>query len=126
MTAAAGRRGATLLVVEDEPIVRMVASDHLRDADYIVLEAGSALEALAMLEHHGPIALVFTDIDMPGPIDGLGLQRIVGQRWPDIAVLITSGLHGPTGPDASPFLAKPYDLSKLVRLVEALLRSAHA
>lgn len=110
-----------MLVVEDEPLVRMLACDLLRDADHTVLEAGSALEALTVLEHHADVALVFTDVDMPGPIDGLELARVAAERWPHIPVLVTSGLHHGGASGSSHFISKPYGLAGLLSEVERLL-----
>lgn len=101
----------TILVVEDEMVVRMMAVDMLEDAGYDVREAATADEALELLEAGDDVDLLFTDIKMPGSIDGLGLARIVGERWPDIRILITSGhimLPETERPVRAGFLSKPY------------------
>jgi CheY-like chemotaxis protein len=101
----------TILVVEDEPFVRMMAVDMLEDAGYAVREAGTADEALSLLETDAKIDIVFTDIKMPGSMDGLALAEIVGSRWPDIGIIITSGhisLPEQVGPTQAVFLPKPY------------------
>jgi DNA-binding NtrC family response regulator len=97
--------GDIVLVVEDETLVRLVANDMLTDAGYRVLEARDGQEALAILEVHENIRVLFTDIRMPN-IDGLKLAEIAGERWPDIGVVITSG--DTAAPKGATFLAKPY------------------
>ncbi|AXV17768.1 hypothetical protein CYG48_18340 (plasmid) [Neorhizobium sp. SOG26] len=81
----------TILVIEDEPLLRMSVTDNLQDAGFHVLEASNADEALALLESHASIGSIFTDIDMPGELDGLMLAWIVRDRWPPIEIIITSG-----------------------------------
>ena len=113
----------TILIVEDEAIVRMLAVDMLEDAGYVVREAGTADEALAVLEKGVPVDIVFTDVRMPGSMDGLALAGIVGDRWPQIGIIITSGhmiLPCGTGPGQAVFLPKPYRGSTLSAQVAAL------
>lgn len=109
----------TVLVVEDETFVRMIAADVLAESGFQVLETPDAVEALSLLEKH-QVAVVFTDINMPGPIDGLELADIVAVRFPGVKVIITSGKQwlGPEQlPDDSLFLPKPYRPKQLTRLV---------
>jgi CheY-like chemotaxis protein len=80
-----------VLVVEDEMFIRMIAVDTLEDRGYGILEAGDAREALAVLEQTPGIALIFTDVNMPGDIDGLDLATEVAKRWPHIEIIVTSG-----------------------------------
>ncbi|CAM3182381.1 Response regulatory domain-containing protein [Sphingomonas antarctica] len=109
-----GRR--SVLIVEDEPIVRMSACDMMEDAGYDAIEAADADEAIALLESRDDIALVFTDVEMPGSINGAALAAQVHDRWPPIRVIVTSGnatdldLHLP--PHAE-FIAKPYRGSQI-------------
>lgn len=110
---------ATVLVVEDETFVRMIAADALAESGFQVLEAPDATEALALLEKH-EVAVVFTDINMPGPIDGLELADIVSTRFPRVKVIVTSGkqwLEPEDLPDDSLFLPKPYRPTQLAKLV---------
>jgi CheY-like chemotaxis protein len=109
-----------VLVVEDEALLRMAAVAYLQAAGFPVIEAANASEAIDLLESHGEIAAVFTDVDMPPGIDGLALAHRIERQWPDVKVVIASGKapHG-AGPDRL-FLAKPYSL----REVERLLREA--
>ncbi len=72
---------STVLFVEDEQFVRMIGVDALEEAGYIVLEAGSADEALVMLEEGDDVHVLFTDIRMPGSMDGLRLASVVHERW---------------------------------------------
>jgi CheY-like chemotaxis protein len=113
-----------VLVVEDEPMVRFVAVTALEDAGFTVAEAGDAAEALSMLaEYAGAVHVVFTDIQMPGAVDGLALARLVRERWPDVAVILASGRAFPLRTDLPPgsaFLSKPYNLSDVVARVRAV------
>lgn len=114
----------TIMIVEDEILVRQIGADVLEEAGYSVLEAGSATEALEIIEKNPGIALVFTDVRMPGEMDGLDLATVVHDRWPNVRLLITSG-HCRLGktelPDSGQFLAKPYRANELVQQVENLL-----
>jgi CheY-like chemotaxis protein len=114
-----------ILIVEDEMIVRLIGSDTLSDAGYEVVEAGTADEALQILDRHGDVEVLFTDIRMPGSMDGLELARVVHDRWPAIKILITSGdTFPPCGAiaDDGRFLAKPYSTDRLRREIDTLLR----
>lgn len=113
-----------VLVVEDEIFIRMVAVDTLEDRGYAILEAGNANEAMAVLEQTPGIALIFTDINMPGDIDGLDLATEVAKRWRHIEIIVTSGavrLSSEDIPDAGAFLPKPYAPADLARLVKEQL-----
>ena len=116
-----------VLVVEDEPLVRMLAADVLAEME--VIEAATAPAALAIIERRRDIVALFTDIDMPGGMNGLDLARIVHERWPRIAIVVTSGVTR-LGVDALPgggvFIAKPYASSAPVRALRALIsRASH-
>ena len=120
------QRNRRILIVEDEMIVRLIGSDTLTDAGYEVVEAASADEALKMLDHHGEVEVLFTDIRMPGSMDGLELARLVHDRWPAMKILITSGDTFPPRSaiaDDGRFLAKPYRTDVLRREIESLLGS---
>lgn len=106
-------------------IVRLIGGDTLTDAGYDVVEAASADEALQILDQHGAVEVLFTDIRMPGSMDGLELARVVHERWPAIKILITSGDTFPARSaiaDDGRFLAKPYSTELLCREVDALLK----
>ena len=85
----------TVLVVEDEFLIRQVLQIELEDAGYEVILADSADAAIAILEARSDIHLVFTDIDMPGSMDGLKLAACVRDRWPPIHIIITTGKARP-------------------------------
>jgi two-component system, response regulator PdtaR len=109
-----------ILLVEDEPLIRLVASDTLADAGYRTIEACSADEALTLLEAKPETVAVVTDVKMPGSLDGFSLARLVGNRWPNVGIVITSA-HALPGdgdlPEHAEFLAKPYQPSLLIEAV---------
>lgn len=109
-------RRTAVLVVEDEPLLRMMALDLVEDAGFEAIEARDADEAIAMLEAREDITIVFTDVDIPGSMDGLKLAAAIRDRWPPIEIIITSG-HVRLDDDGIPlrtvFFAKPYDHSEV-------------
>jgi CheY-like chemotaxis protein len=115
MGASSGSKGV-VLVVEDEPLVRMVAAATIEEAGFETVEAVGAESAIAILEDRKDIRIVFADIHMPGSMDGLRLARVVRNRWPPIELILTSGLIkiGQSDlPERSVFLAKPYSMDAL-------------
>jgi CheY-like chemotaxis protein len=80
-----------VLVVEDEPLSRIHALNLVEEAGYVAIEASNADEAISILEARKDIRIVFTDIDMPGSMDGLKLARAIRDRWPPIELILTSG-----------------------------------
>lgn len=113
-----------VLVVEDEVLVRLNAIFHLEEAGFDTLQAGNADEAIALLESREDVTVVFTDIHMPGSMDGLRLAHAVRNRWPPIELVVTSGLvRVPTEdlPERGHFLSKPYDGPMLVEKVQSLV-----
>jgi len=111
---------SAVLVVEDEALVRMDLVANLEDSGYRTFEASSAAEAIDVLERHPVIRVVFTDIQMPGTMDGLALARYVRERWPPTIIVISSGKIQPKEnemPDGVSFLAKPYEERKLSRIL---------
>jgi CheY-like chemotaxis protein len=118
---------SVILVVEDEPLIRMNAAVLLEDEGYEVIEAATARAALAVLEkRNGEVEALFTDVDMPGDMNGLELAGIVHRRWPAIALLITSGVvRMPAAlPGSGMFLEKPYPTGAPLRLLQQLIRGA--
>jgi DNA-binding NtrC family response regulator len=116
----AGSLPKEVLVVEDEPIIRMVAADALTDRGIMAWEAGDADEALEVLEQHPRIGVVFTDVNMPGAMNGLGLAHEVTAIRPDVKVIVTSGavtIADKDLPDSGTFLPKPYPTDRLVSMV---------
>ena len=109
-----------VLIVEDEPFIRMDAADAIRADGFDVLEVSNADEAIAILEVRADIAVVFTDIQMPGSMDGLKLAAAVRNRWPPIRIIATSGNVRVTPsdlPEGGRFLPKPYDPRQLGALL---------
>ena len=86
-----GRKAGTVLLVEDEPLVRMAVGEHLEECGYRVLYAGDSDDALEILKLRQEIDVVFTDVRMPGSMDGLGLARWIVENKPRIAVMVASG-----------------------------------
>ncbi len=80
-----------VLLVEDDPLIRLGMAGLIEDWNYAVLEAGNADEAAKLLERHSDIALVISDVDMPGSMDGLKLAHFIRHRWPPIPVILVSG-----------------------------------
>ncbi|MBN8896800.1 MAG: response regulator [Rhodospirillales bacterium] len=123
----------TILMVEDEPVLLETIAECLRDWGYTVLEAPNATEAIAQLATVEHVDLIFSDIRMPGRMDGFALARWVRARHPEIRILLTTGYEGQSRPEDSglsdaPILRKPYELGVLRTRVADLvmLRSARS
>jgi two-component system, response regulator PdtaR len=116
-----------VLLVEDEPPVRMTAADELEEAGFQVLEAANADVALAVLEARSDeVQVLFTDVDMPGSMDGMALAEQVHQRWPHVLLLISSGYARPRSdeiPDHGQFIPKPCHAATLVGHIHDLMRT---
>jgi two-component system, response regulator PdtaR len=115
-----------VLIVEDDPLLRMLAVEVVEEAGYVALEAGNADEAVALLESRLDITLLFTDIEMPGSMDGLKLARAARDRWPPIKILIVSGkmrLQPSELPSNSCFVGKPYQTAAMVAELRSLVGS---
>jgi CheY-like chemotaxis protein len=115
---------AFVLVVEDEMLLRMRAVDMVEDAGYSSLEAVDAGAALALLESRSDIALLFTDIQMPGSMDGLKLAHAVHERWPPIKIILVSGQLRPANIDIPPnsrFFAKPLQSSRMIAEMQDMI-----
>jgi len=105
-----------VLIVEDESLVRMTAVDMIEEAGFDVLEATNADEAILLLEARPDITVVFTDIEMPGSMDGLRLAQAIRGRWPPIKIIATSGRYvigDGELPSGGLFLAKPYSSAQI-------------
>lgn len=105
---------AIVLVVEDDPLLRLMAVDFIEDAGFDVVEAENADKAVAILETRTDIRIVFTDIDMPGSMDGMKLAAAVRDRWPPIEIIIVSGHKREQDirlPLRAVFFSKPYDIN---------------
>lgn len=104
-------RETVVLIVEDEPIIRLSATELVQELGYRTYEAGSADEAILLLEAHAEITIILTDIQMAGTMDGLGLARLAAERWPPLRFIIVSGVLSPCVdemPVGAIFLSKPY------------------
>ena len=113
----------TVLLVEDEALVRMLGVDVLEEAGYRVIEAANADVALKVLEADpDAISILVTDVHMPGSMDGEGLARIVDQRWPWIRIIITSGqarLSSEDVPDHGRFVPKPWVVDAMMKAIRS-------
>lgn len=113
-----------VLVVEDEPLLRMYAVDIVEQAGFVAVEARSADEAIALLVERPDIRIVFTDIDMPGSMNGLRLAAAIRDRWPPIEIILTSG-HVTVGAQDIParglFFSKPYDPAAVTKALQAFV-----
>ncbi len=118
---------AVVLVVEDEMLLRMRAVDMVEDAGYTSVEAVDADEAVAILESRSDIALLFTDIQMPGSMDGLELAHSVHDRWPPIRIILVSGhlkLASTDMPAGSRFFGKPLEAKVMIALMQSMIGNA--
>lgn len=112
-----------VLVVEDETFILMDAVEMLRAAGFDILEAINADEAIQMLERYSDIHLIFTDIDMPGSMNGLKLSAAVRDRWPPVKIIVTSGhfkVQAGDLPVGARFIAKPYKPTQIISAVREL------
>src|SRR5258707_13041736 len=115
---------ATVLVVEDEMLLRMRAVDIVEDAGFTPLEAVNADDALALLESRSDIELLFTDIQMPGTMNGLKLAHAVHERWPSIKIILVSGKLTPTDaekPIHSRFFGKPLEIKQMIAEMQEMI-----
>jgi CheY-like chemotaxis protein len=118
-----------VLVVDDDLLVREPIADYLREVGYEVLEAGDAREAIDLVDHADHVDLVFSDVRMPGELDGVGLARWVRAHRPEVPVLLTSGYDG-NGWLGSEFghevrlLQKPYTQDQVLRHIRRLLSAS--
>jgi two-component system, response regulator PdtaR len=122
--APSGKSPHVVLVVEDELLLRMMAVEVVEEAGFVALEARDADEAVALLESRSDISLLFTDIDMPGSMDGLKLAHAVRGRWPPIKILLVSGqvrLLPSDLPSSSRFVRKPYRVGAMVEELRSLV-----
>jgi CheY-like chemotaxis protein len=113
-----------VLLVEDEPLVRLTQVDILREAGFWVLEAADADAAFEMLRLRQDVSVVLTDVDMPGSLDGFEFARLVAQGWPEVGVMVISGKTLPDEGDLPPsavFIAKPVYPDILVQQLNNLM-----
>jgi CheY-like chemotaxis protein len=128
MTDGLHDKSQVVLLVEDEPLVRMTAVDELEEAGFHVIEAANADVALQVLEAlSDEIQVLFTDVDMPGSMNGMALAEHVNARWPHILLLISSGYSAPHPseiPDHGHFIAKPYLGDTIARHIQEMTAAA--
>src|SRR5712672_704637 len=118
---------AIVLVVEDEMLLRIRAVDMVEDAGYTSVEAVDAVEALEILESRSDIALLFTDIQMPGSMDGLKLAHVVHERWPPIKIILVSGqmkLSKTDIPVGTRFFGKSLEATEMIAEMQDLIGHA--
>lgn len=111
-----------VLVVEDDPLVMLSAVDVIEEAGYRAYQAADADAAIRMLESHDDIRILFTDIEMPGSMDGMALAACIRDRWPPVSIIITSGrilARDVVLPAGGVFLAKPYGARELTDRLKA-------
>jgi DNA-binding NtrC family response regulator len=115
---------AAVLIVEDEVLLRIHAADIVEEAGFLPIEAKNADEAVTILEARNDIVLLFTDVQMPGSMDGLKLAHAVRNRWPPIKIVIVSG-HLRVGenelPTDSRFFGKPFETGKMIAELKAII-----
>lgn len=112
-----------VLVVEDETFIRMDVVEMLRAAGFDIVEATNADEAIQMLERDSDIRLIFTDIDMPGSMNGLKLAAAVRDRWPPVRIIATSGhfkIQAGDLPADARFIPKPYQSAQIISAIREL------
>jgi CheY-like chemotaxis protein len=123
----AGIPKPVVLVVEDETLIRLDAMEMIRASGFEVVEAANADEAVAILEARADVVAIFTDIQMPGSMDGLKLAQAVRDRWPPIKILAASGnvtLSRNDLPSGGQFLQKPYTHRQVKRALHDLMAAA--
>lgn len=114
----------SILLVEDESLLRMVAVDMLEEAGYHVIEAQSGEEGAKALASGAPIAGLFTDVQLPGAVDGIALARIMHEKHQSAAILVVSGGVRPSIGDLPPgamFLGKPYAAHAVLRTLDEMI-----
>jgi CheY-like chemotaxis protein len=125
MATAAHQSRTVVLVVEDDSLLRMDAVEMIEEAGFTAYEAANADEAIKILESRPDINVIFTDIDMPGSMNGIKLAQAVRGRWPPIKIIVTSGKftlrHGDL-PDGGKFIPKPYSFANVANTIREMTR----
>jgi CheY-like chemotaxis protein len=125
--AMANEPAPVILIVEDDLFLRMLTVEFVNEAGFETLEACDADQAIAILESNSKITVLFTDVNMPGSMDGLKLARVVSNRWPVIEILIASArvpLRKSDLPPDSRFLRKPYHAAAMIADLHSLVSHA--
>jgi CheY-like chemotaxis protein len=127
MDAMANKPAPVILVVDDDPFLRMLTVEFVNEAGFETLEACDADQAIAIMESNSKITVLFTDINMPGSMDGLKLAHVVSNRWPAVEILIASGhvrLQQADLPPNGRFLRKPYRAAAMIADLHSLVGHA--
>ena len=118
-----------VLVVEDEALLRLYVDGFLEEAGFEAIDAADADAALNIMAHRPDVRVLFTDIQLPGAIDGMELARLVHEHWPHVLLLITSGNRLPSTAEIAEhahFLPKPYRPDEVIREIQDLTQEADA
>jgi DNA-binding NtrC family response regulator len=119
-------RPDAVLIVEDEAILRLHAVDIVEEAGFTAIEARNADEAIAIMEGRTDIGLLFTDVQMPGSMDGVKLAHAIRNRWPPVKIVVVSG-HMQVDQDELPlgssFFAKPFQAERMIAELRAMIGS---
>lgn len=122
------QQALTILVVEDEPLTRIAVADHLRSVGYLVVEAGTADEAVSVLSSRRKIHLIFSDVELPGAMGGFSLAVWIRNHYRSIPVILTSGVRSVIPAldrqHLIPFLPKPYQLQEVAELVSTVIAAS--
>lgn len=113
----------TILIVEDEALIRFELIDMFEDEGYRVFAAANADEAIAILDQHGEVRVVLTDVELPGSMDGLKLAHYVRNRFPPTLLLVASGrvsVPASEMPEHSAYFAKPFDPAAMLRKIDEM------
>jgi two-component system, response regulator PdtaR len=127
MASLSGTSPPVALIVEDDELQRSLACMVVEEAGCVALEAGDADEAIALLESRPDISVLFTDVQMPGSMDGLELAHAARRRWPSIKIVIVSArirMQPCELPSSSCFVGKPYSSAALVAQLRSMVASA--
>jgi CheY-like chemotaxis protein len=120
---------AVVLIVEDEPLLREMAVEFVEEAGFVALAARDADEAVILLKARADITVLFTDINMPGSMDGLRLAHTVRDRWPPVKIIVASGrarLKQSDLPADSAFLEKPYHGKAMIAQLRSMVDPTRA
>ena len=123
------KANTVVLVVEDEALVRLDVISQIEDEGFTVIEAADADAAIRILETNPDVAILFTDIDMPGSMDGLKLSAAVRDRWPPVKIIVTSGhrhIRNEDLPVVGRFVGKPYDGQLVAASLREMMMAAQA
>ena len=122
-------KSSAILVVEDDALIRLSAVDLVMSAGFEAVEAANADEAIRILEARQDIRLVFTDVEMPGTMDGIKLAHYIKRRWPPVLLIIASGraiVQESDLPEGTRFFPKPYQDHTIVKEISRMIKALDA